>query len=223
MALREIAMMRGDWAGIPMPLADLPLIIEPSYPNAEKIADINRPIADPADDDGWRLINQWYSDKHRCDILLMRGPDGQIGWGKVPAVHGLTQQINTLGASEAWGLDQEQAAMLLLGGLISHDQMRQYVLTGSFLEKSDQSGVIYMFRRLRPTVAMAPDRGNPAANMRILCGLCMHPIAYYSNSWAGAMTPTDDVVAHLMLMRGDEHMFWKRCNQHPPYRPEAGL
>lgn len=32
-----------------------------------------------------------------------------------------------------------------------------------------------------------------------------------------------DVIAHLALMRGDEHMFWKRSNQHPPYRPEAGL
>ena len=42
-------------------------------------------------------------------------------------------------------------------------------------------------------------------------------------SWAGAMVPTDDVIAHLSLMRGDEHMFWKRCNQHPSWRPEAGL
>lgn len=222
MALREIAMMRGDWAGIPMPLSDLPLIIEPSYPNAEAIAAINRPARDPADD-GWTLINQWYSRQRQCDILLMRGPEGQIEWGRVPAIHALTQQINTLGASDAWGLDQEQKAMQLLGTLIGHRAMRQYVLTGSFLEKSKRSGVMYMFRRLRPTVAMAPMRGDGSEKMQILCSLCMHPIAYYSNSWAGAMTPTDDVVAHLMLMRGDEHMFWKRCNQHPPYRPEAGL
>lgn len=59
--------------------------------------------------------------------------------------------------------------------------------------------------------------------MRILCCLCMRPIAYYADSWAGAMCPTDDVIAHLALMRGDEAMFWRRCNQHPPYRPEAGL
>lgn len=30
-------------------------------------------------------------------------------------------------------------------------------------------------------------------------------------------------VAHLMLMRGDEVMFWRRSNQHAPWRPEAGL
>lgn len=37
------------------------------------------------------------------------------------------------------------------------------------------------------------------------------------------MTPTDDVIAHLTLMRGDEPMFWRRANQHGPDRPEAGL
>jgi hypothetical protein len=31
------------------------------------------------------------------------------------------------------------------------------------------------------------------------------------------------VVAHLMLMRGDEHLFWRKANQHPPYQPEAGM
>jgi hypothetical protein len=37
------------------------------------------------------------------------------------------------------------------------------------------------------------------------------------------MCPTDDVIAHLMLMRGDEAMFWRRCNQHAAHLPEAGL
>ena len=59
--------------------------------------------------------------------------------------------------------------------------------------------------------------------MRILACLCLHPIAYYADSWAGAMCPTDDVIAHLMLMRGDEPMFWRRSNQHAPTRPEAAL
>lgn len=51
----------------------------------------------------------------------------------------------------------------------------------------------------------------------------MHPIAYYADSWAGAMCPTDDVIAHLMMMRGDEAMLWKRCNHHPAWHPGAGL
>jgi hypothetical protein len=43
----------------------------------------------------------------------------------------------------------------------------------------------------------------------VRCTLCMHPIAYYEDSWAGAMCPTDDVIAALMMMRGDEPMFWR--------------
>ena len=95
--------------------------------------------------------------------------------------------------------------------------MKQYLLTGMFLETSKRSGVHYLFRRLRPTVAISPS------STKILCTLCLHPIGYYAESWAGAMCPTDDVVAHLMLMRADEPMFWRRANQHAPWRPEAGL
>ena len=36
------------------------------------------------------------------------------------------------------------------------------------------------------------------------------------------MCPTDDVVAHLMLMLGDEHLFWRKANQRPPYQPKPG-
>jgi len=61
------------------------------------------------------------------------------------------------------------------------------------------------------------------AEPRVLAALCMHPIAYYEDSWAGGMPPTDDVIAHLMLMCGDEPMYWRRSNQHPSWRPEAGI
>lgn len=37
------------------------------------------------------------------------------------------------------------------------------------------------------------------------------------------MVPTDDVIAHLLLMRGDERLFWRRANQHHPLDPESGL
>ena len=109
--------------------------------------------------------------------------------------------------------------------MVSHRQFKHYMMTGMFVERSKRSGVTYLFRRLKPTVALAARPGLPetGANMKILCCLCMHPIAYYAESWAGAMVPTDDVIAHLMLMRADERLFWARSNQHPPYRPEAGL
>jgi hypothetical protein len=192
--LREVAGARGEWAGIPMPLDGEELIVEPSHPLAEVF---NKKRVEAADDnDGWTLRNAFWSWTKRSTILVME-KDGKIDFGILPGVHSL----NTLGT------------------LIKHHPFKQYLLTGMFLETSKRSGITYMFRKLRPTVAITMSQGDS----RILCALCMHPIAYYEDSWAGAMCPTDDVIAHLMLMRADEHMFWKRCNQHPAHMPQAGL
>lgn len=221
-ALRRVAEAKDEWAGIPMPLDGERLVIEPSYPYAEGLSSIGRRDAGEQDaDDGMTLINSWFCSKRKCDIYLMRLTDGRIDWGQMPAIHSLDKQLRTLGCAEAWGIEQESKAVQLLASLLPHRHFKQYMLTGSFLESSKRSGVTYMFRRLRPTVAIAP--GRDGRNMRILAALCLHPIGYYEDSWAGSMTPTDDVVAHLTLMRGDEAMFWRRANQHPAWRPEAGL
>lgn len=197
-----------------MALENERLIIEPTYPFAG-LADIG---SKPEPDDGWRARNCWYSTSKRCDIIIMER-DGKIDWGRVPAFHHGAHLLTTLACSDAWGIEQEGRAVQLLGRMLRHRQLKQYLLTGMFVERSTRSGVCYLFRKLRPTVAFKPDdRGS-----RILAALCMHPIAYYAGSWAGAMCPTDDVIAHLALMRADEHMLWRRCNQHPPFRPEAGL
>ncbi|WP_176495674.1 hypothetical protein [Sphingomonas sp. HMP6] len=209
---------RAEWAGIPMPLGGERLIVEPSYPFA---AAFDVPVSAEDADDGWRLRNQWYSARHRCDILIME-KDGRIEHGKLPASHHIDLDLRTLGCSAAWGLEQEGRAVQLLGTMLRHHALKQYLLTGMFIETSPRSGVTYVFRKLKPTVALAAG-GAPGAHRRILAALCMHPIAYYADSWAGVMCPTDDVIAHLALMRGDEAMFWRRSNQHPPHRPQAGL
>lgn len=221
--LRRIAEHRGDWSGIPMPIEGMPLVIEPKYPMGAALAEIGQkpqPEVDP--DAGKKVRNRFYSCAHRSDILIWE-EDGKIAWGKVPVFHHLTHDLLTLGASEAWGIEQEHRAVQLLGTLVRHRQLKQYLLTGMFLERSERSGVTYLFRRLKPTVAIDARSNSDKESCRILCTLCMHPIAYYAGSWAGAMCPTDDVIAHLMMMRGDEPMLWRRANQHPPYRPEAGL
>lgn len=204
-----------------MPIEGERLIVEPSYPWAKVFEPPVDQIA--AEDDGWTLRNQWYCRKWRCDILLME-KDGRVEMGKLPAFHHISHDLSTMGCSVAWGLEQEQRALQLLGTMIRHHAFKKYLLTGMFVETSPRSGVTYVFRKLKPTVAIAPSRGKDGpGGMRILAALCMHPIAYYAGSWAGAMCPTDDVIAHLALMRGDERLFWARSNQHPPYRPEAGL
>ncbi|MEO8391171.1 hypothetical protein [Polaromonas sp.] len=215
--LRKLSRERGDWAGIPMPLAGEQLVVEPNYPKALELMAMGKPERD--EDDGCVEVNTWYSSSRRCDVVVFRDASGALTWGAKPAFHSLAFAMSTLNCADAWGIEQESNAVHMLGTLVSHRQFKQYMLTGTFIESSKRSGVYYLFRRLKPTVAIRAE----GAKSTILCALCMHPIAYYARSWAGAMTPTDDVVAHLMMMRGDEAMFWRRSTQHPAWRPEAGL
>lgn len=179
----------------------------------------------PPELEGWRIRNSFWSRRWRAVIHVVERPDGKIVGDWEPSFHHIGNDLSTMGASDVWGIEQERRAQQLLGTMIRHVQFKRYLLTGMFLEQSPRSGVTYIFRRLKPTVALAPWRdGDPGAEAcRILASLCMHPMAFYEGSWAGAMCPTDDVIAHLTMMRGDEHLFWKRCSQHPPNRPEAGL
>lgn len=213
--LSALAESREEWAGIPMPIDQERLVIEPSYPYAALGA---KPEPLP---EGVTLRNTFYSHKYRVDVYVFQEADGRITKAIEPAFHGLDKQLHTIGASFAWGIEQEAKALQLLGTMVRHHTMKQYLLTGMFMETSPRSGVTYLFRKLRPTVAMRRNR--KGTDMRVLCCLCMHPIGYYANSWGGAMCPTDDVIAHLSLMRADEPMFWRRCNQHPAHRPEGGL
>lgn len=219
--LRRIGEETSEWAGVPMPLTGEQLVIEPRYPWAEGLASIGvATVAGVAADppSNIKIRNTFRSSLKGSDVVIYE-EDGALNWGIIPAVHHLEQDLQTLGCSDAWSLETEMTAMNTLRGLVSHYQFRQYLLTGQFMEVSKRSGVYYLFRRLKPTVAMSGATGK----MKVLAALCLHPLAYYAGSWAGALCPTDDVLAHLMLMRGDEHMLWRRANQHAPHRPEAGL
>jgi hypothetical protein len=221
-----------EWAGIPMPLDYQELVIEKTYNKAMRQAlglvesqmkkEAPTQAAAEFEAAGYKVRNIFYSSKFRCDIAIMQHAlNGHITYGLIPAVHGVAFLLQTLGASEAWGIEQEMKARQLLATLIPHHAFKKYLLTGAFLETSKRTGILYVFRSLRPTVAI---RILPEENdTKILAALCMHPIGYYKSSWAGAMCPTDDLIAHLMLMRADEPMFWKRATQHKAWRPEAGL
>ena len=214
----------GEWAGIPVPIEGERLIVAPQMPFAGLFErkSANEIAGEKMAEKGWRWRNSFWCGRWRAIINLIERPDGKVVGSWEPAFHHITHDLATMGASVAWGLEQEQRALQLLGTMIRHHAMKHYVLTGMFLEQSPRSGLCYVFRRLKPTVVLKLT-GDPDESPRILASLCMHPIAYYEGSWAGAMCPTDDVIAHLTLMRGDEHRYWKVCNQHPPYRPEAGL
>ncbi len=215
-ALRTLASKSDMWAGIPMPLGgNVEMVVEPKYALAHLFAKPEQ--CGPPEPS--RLRNRFYSHHKRGDVVTFNDQDGRVRCGYIPAIHHAGIDIQTMGASDAWGIEQEANALQTLADMIPHHAFKKYLLAGSFLESSERSKITYWFRKLKPTVALHEVDGE----MKILAALCMHPIAYYAGTWSGAMCPTDDVIAHLSLMRGDEAMYWRRCNQHPAHRPEAGL
>lgn len=217
--ISRVAIDVKEWAGIPMPLDGANLIVEPKYPRAQQLMAISD--SPQLAEVGIKLRNTWWSDRLRGQVYIYED-EGKLAWAVDLKPHVFNHSLQVLGCAYAWGIEQEAAALQLLATLIPHHAFKHYLLTGMFLESSKRSGLTYLFRKLRPTVVV-DCRDKTATSSRILCALCLHPIAYYAGSWAGAMTPTDDVVAHLMLMRGDEKLYWRRANQHGPSHPEAGL
>lgn len=213
--LHEIAMKGKEYCGLPFPLDGHKLIVEKRHPAYEVFADHNAKIALGGD---LKIVNTFWSSHKRCEIVIY-DDDGKRKWGYLPGIHHLDQDVSTMGCSGVWSVESELKAMKLLETLVPAHIFRMYFMTGMFLETSERSGVTYIFRRLKPTVAIRPHRNR----MKILTCLCLHPIGYYADTWAGAMVPTDDVIAHLLMMRGDEPMFWRKANHIPAYKPNAGL
>lgn len=216
--LRRLAHHRGEWAGIPMPVEGMRLVIEPTYPKAEGLMAIGKKDEPASEAPSHKIRNRFWSSRYKSFCYAVE-ENGKVDARIELPNHPIKILLDTLGAADAWGIEQESNAVHTLGQMLRHRQFKQYMLTGTFVERSERSGVLYLFRRLRPTIAFSTRTGV----MKILAALCMHPIGYYEGSWAGAMTPTDDVIAHLAMMRGDEHMLWRRANQHAAYRPEAGI
>jgi hypothetical protein len=220
----------GEWAGLPMPMEGMRMVIHPSYPFAENLGKVYNPAPslrvcrDSDVKETATLRNSWYSYRDGRGIHVWRDEKGFF-FTHSPRQNQATMLLDTIGAARAWDYEAEKRAMETLRRHVTDWAFRSYSMTGSFLEASKRSGVIYMFRRLRPTIAMTPrpDRWGRDRGVRILCTLCAHPIGFYDGSWAGALVPTDDVISHLLLMRADEHYFWRNCNQHRPSAPESGL
>lgn len=220
----------GEWCGMPMPVEGLSLTIEDKNPWVETIRQLETLVQEPVShvhtcaeaDMEVRTINSWWSKSLQCDVAIVEYQ------GKRHAVRThhytgtrTTFVINTMMVTSIWNIHAERKALDMLAGLLKPHMFNAYLLTGMFLETSARSGLTYIFRRCRPTLVL--NHRGPTNEVAIMCALCLHPIGYYQQSWAGSMVPTDEVVAHLLLMRGDEHLYWRRANQHEPDSPEAGL
>lgn len=236
-ALQRIADAAGEYAGIPQPVAGFAIDTEDRYRNrevADRVFDRRAELGgdhegfltfhEVRDDD--RVRNRWYSRAKGCWVYLLER-DGRVVHAtapRQPAADRLTFWLATMGASQGWDADCELRAQEKLRELIKPHLFDMYQLTGTFLETSPRSRVTYLLRRGRPTLALVPTvRGEEDTGMRCLAALCMHPLALYRGTWAGCMVPTDDVIAHLLYLRGDEAGFWRRANQHDIDDPAAGV
>lgn len=228
--LAESQWKHGDWSGLPVPIPGLSLILEPRYKHKgleqfrwKECYDENGvrheipedPAPQPSE---FRRVNSWWSDRFQATIIVLQDKQGRARLGLLKETR-LSFTLRTLEASAAWPVDAEQKAQKKLGELLPAEQLESYQLTGHFFETSRRSQVTYLFRRGRPTIAMR-DREEECY---WLCALCLHPIGYYGDTWAGVMCPTDEVIAHLLLMRGSEEKFWANANQHPIDHPAAGV
>lgn len=231
-ATNQLAESRGDWAGYPLPVAELPLRLAKSHPlygtldgvKLDEDGDMLRVSGEIEDDPEFEFVNMWYSRKKHGWVTVIR--DRATGLSHVsrdlegyPA-HRLAVQIHTVIPAERWDLSAELTAQARLRHLVKPHLWEIYLMTGLLIETSRRSGLVYVFRRLRPTVVLRPDDRN---GYRLLTTLCLHSLAYYAGSFCGALVPTDDVIAHLLLMRGDEPKFWAKANQHDPWSPLSGI
>lgn len=227
-ALTEHAKTKSEWSGFPLPVEGLQLHLADKHPYKElenfrfapKETTVHVDTAETCDETvQYSQVNCFWSSLKGADVIVIRQANGRTTYG-VQTYNRAKMQLATLDASFVWPLEAEMKALEKLKELIGEHKWTLYMLTGTFLETSERSGVIYMFRKLKPTLAIKAGKDG---NLRILCGLCLHPVGFYGGSHAGVMVPTDDVIAHLCLVRGDEHRFWKQANQHAAYRPECGL
>ncbi len=170
----------------------------------------------PAEDD-LIIRNQWYCKKKKAKVYICEDPS-QLWINPLTGLEArkicsivnyesrMRVYVATISVAAVWGMEAEIRAMAKLKSLVSDHQYHTYFMTGVFAETSKRSKVSYLFRRLRPTIALSKNV--------VLCSLCTHALGYYADSWAGVMVPTDDVITHLMLMRADERKFWAKCEQH---------
>jgi len=219
-----------------MPHDSIPLVIEPRYPfqklngfrldnspqePSQEAMDLAAKVADFSTGQIFP-INAWRGRDGR-DIWIYHTGNGRSKVARIPRDtigSRFELALQTMAASQCWSLDAEIKAVQKLRELVTPTAYRYYVLTGSFIETSPRSEVVYMFRKCRPTLALS---SRPDGIMRVLAALCLHPIGYFSGTFAGVMVPTDCVIAHLMMMRADEHKFWGKANAHDPGEPTAGL
>lgn len=174
---------------------------------------------------GCEIRNSWRT-LGDTETTIIQTDEGPLAWTEPMAGTRLRKLMDTMITRSNTQLspEAEERAMLSLKAKVTRAQWRSYLLNCAFLEKSKRSNLFYLFRKGYPTLALsfADIDGKPSSG-RCIAALCLHPMGYYAYTHAGLMTPTDEVIAALLLMRGDEHGFWKKSGQWKASDTRSGL
>ncbi len=238
--MRNLAIEREHYFGYPLPCDTAKLMLSDRFPYPDLATmggdgdvgqgDIYRhsklmeqAFEQVARDGDCEVVNLWVDSRGR-EVYLYRSPGSDktkhVVVPNVFALRRASMSIKTFCCQTQISAEAELKAMQKLSELIPKHLFDLYVVNGSFIETSARSGILYNFRKNKPTVAYISRGSEP---VRPLVCLCWHGIGYYARTWAGAMAPTDDVISHLLMMRGDERRYWGTCNQHPIDSLEGGL
>ena len=192
---------------------------------------IPRELREREECDNWKIINCWYHrEGYRVYVVEVPGSaeDHPVWAPKLtgrrvamvdnhPTIDRFRLIFDTIGARNFSVTARAEArALMNLADRLTRAQADSYILSNAFIETSKRSGVRYVFRKGLPTIALSN-------NAKFLAALCLHPLAYFEDTHAGSMAPSDDVLAHLLMMRSDEHRFWKEATQHPLWDPRSGI
>jgi hypothetical protein len=242
--------MHRVWAGVPLISPSAKLVLHPKYPFPDlasiggeddiykqqlqgrfvqtfATAFLRRGLdADQLEGTYVHVHETFYCHRRNCDVYILTNRETGKRFAATmerTADWRLGMWVSHLAVSDAWRLEAELKAQQCLRNHLNDRQWSQYVLTGTFVESSKKSNVIYLFRKGRPTIAMSGGPADEGGNAMFLAGLCSHGIGYYKGTFGGAMTPTDDLISHLLLMRADEWLYWKMSEQHCKEDVECGI
>ena len=117
----------------------------------------------------------------------------------------------------------EQKARTELLKHLNGRQRRELLLTGAFVEVS-RSDVHYRITSGRPTVAYRSEEvSDRYKSIQFLAAMCLHPLGYYEDTFTGCLPPSDEMLAHLLMIRSSEHYFWRKATQHGIKDPRVGF
>lgn len=233
-AINQIASEHGFLSGVPIPvLGEHPpdLVMASGVPLAEvfhmqqehRRHQRETEMAEELTMSRVRVRNSWHvlGDKTVCVVESTEGP---MAFPRYDAGNRLRKLIR--GGEVRHHAHQTAAAefkaLESLRTRVSESQFDSYVLSGMFPERSPRSDIWYFFRKGYPTLAVT-FHGKHEGNGKVLAALCLHPMGYYAGTHVGLMTPTDEVIAHLLMMRADEHKFWAKSGQWAAEDTRSGI